>query len=180
MRALTGPVSTTLSGEEIMRSVFILATCVLLIGCSQRTDITSQQTASPSLAKFEKEFRDLFISDTLLNYNNAHALLSWLDHEAKLSEADNIVVCSELWTFLHRKSPKELDPDAGLTGIAPPEAVLRAYAVGLLGQFGNQRDILFLSDLGKLDQNAISEELRYPSWNTICTDAIQVIKERNR
>jgi len=163
-----------------MKTVLILAMCILVAGCIQGPSIDTEPGTSFSPAGFTKDFNRLFLSDTPLRYDDSHSFLSWLDHEARMSEADHRVVCSHLKQFLKRTTPREIDPRGSETGVAPPEAVLRAYAVGLLGKFGAVEDIPFLKSLGDLNQATLPEELRYPSWDTICADGVRSIEERNR
>jgi hypothetical protein len=163
-----------------MRAALILILCALIVGCGKEGVIEPEQVSSFDQAKFAEEFGALFLADAPLHYDDAHSFLSWFDHEVPMSETDKQVVCSKLKQFLQRKTPRKLDLSAGLTGVAPPEAVLRAYAVRLLGKLGNLQDVPFLKGLTTLDQTAIPKGLRYPSWKNRCTDAIKSIEERNR
>jgi len=163
-----------------MRAVLILTLCTLIVGCGKEGVIEPKQASPFDQAKFTAEFGTLFLADAPLHYDDAHSFLAWLDHEVQMSETDKQLVCSELKRFLQRRTPRKLDPSAGLTGVAPPEAVLRAYAVRLLGKFGKLKDVPFLKGLTTLDQAAIAKELRYPSWKNRCTEAIKSIEERTR
>jgi hypothetical protein len=166
----------------------VIACCILsLTGCSGRR--TEAPVAKPVASKeptIRERFVSLLLSDTPLRYQDAHSFFSWLDDDARLSETDlnwlddktrlsetdKETVCALLRQFLSRKTARQVDPAQGMTGLAPPEAILRAYAVRLLAKFGGEQDMEFIQELSRLDPESLPPALRYPSWRTICEDAL--------
>ena len=164
-----------------MRAVLILTLCTIIVGCSREGVIEPKQVSSFDAAKFTEKFATLFLADAPLHYVDARSLLSpFYYDEVPVSETDKQIVCSQLKRFLQRTTPRKLDPSADLPGRAPPEAMLRAFAVRLIGKFGKPQDVAFLKGLTTLDQAAIPKEFRYPGWKNNCTEAIKSIEERNR
>jgi hypothetical protein len=124
-------------------------------------------------------FDGLFLTDEPLRYQDCHSLLSWLDRESRLDAKERLTVCAKLRTFLNRKTARPLAPDCQLTGLAAPEAILRAYAARLLGKYGTVDDIPFLQEVAKIDQSTLPDGLRYEVTRTECEDSIKRIRERD-
>ena len=151
-----------------MKRIICLCVALCLAGCSEQSQGPHKShVLAGQESDLASRFKRLLLSDTPLRYNDAHSFLAWLDHEAKLSKSDTRIVRSLLRRFLERTVPREVDPTGGCTGVAPPEAVLRAYAVRLLGKFGDAQDIPFLKSLGQLDPKSLPAGFQYPSWKTI-------------
>lgn len=158
--------------------IAFLGLLLFVAACSGGQDGTAlrpAQTQTNHLARFDA----LFLSDTPLRYQDCHSLLSWLDSEAHLDAKEHRWVCSKLRDFLKRKTARPVAPDSDLTGIAPPEAILRYYAVYLLGKFGATKDIPFLEEFAKTDESTLPEGLRHGGKRTICADSIKKIRERD-
>ena len=133
------------------------------------------QTKTDQLARFDA----LFLTDTPLRYQDCHSFLSWLDYEAHLDAKQERWLCSRLSDFLNRKTARPLASDSALTGVAPPEAVLRQYAVRLFGKFGAIEDVPFLEKFAETDESSLPGGLRYGWKTTNSADSIKEIRKRN-
>ena len=129
---------------------------------------------------FSHTFQELFLSDDPLQYDKSHSLLSWVDDLGRnggLSTQDKNLVAGRLKQFLVRTVPRPVDPEGGMSGIAPPEGVLRAYAVMLLGKLGDQSDISFLEEVRDSYQAEHPEGFSHPCFIDNCNEAIDLIKK---
>ena len=129
---------------------------------------------------FSKTFRELLLSDGPLDYEKSHSLLNWvadLERNGSLSIQDKSLVVNKLKQFLARSVLRQINPGGGMSGIAPPEGVLRAYAVKLLGKLGCQSDISFLEKLCYFYQVEHLEEFSHPCFIDNCNEAIANIRQ---
>ena len=126
----------------------------------------------------QRRFVLLFLSDTPLHYDDAHSFLVWLRSEVRLSDADKTTVCGLLRKFLIRTTARQVAPGQNSTGLAPPEAILRADAVDLLGRFGGKPDAVFLRDLSGLASESLPAAMQYPNWKATCEEALADIQKK--
>jgi len=148
-------------------------------------DILDGTTESASFNDevFSDTFEEYLLSDDPLHYERSHALLNWvadLERNGDLSTQDRSLVANRLRRFLSRRIPRQVDPEGGMSGIAPPEGVLRTYAVRLLGMLGGQSDISFLEKVRDSYQAEHPEGFNHPWFIGSCNEAIDLTKRRNR
>ena len=145
-------------------------------------DATTKSTSFQAQV-FSHIFQELFLSDDPLQYDKSHSLLSRVDdleRNGGLSTQDKNLVTARLKQFLALPAPRQIDPEGGMSGVAPPEGVLRAYAVRLLGKLGDQSDISFLEEVRDSYQAEHPEGFSHPCFIDNCNEAIGLIKKGNR
>jgi len=128
------------------------------------------------------DFASLFLTDAPLHYESCHAHLRWLENDVDVDDpGDRQAVRTQLKAFLKRRTARPISPRGGATGVAPPEALLRQYAVRLLGKFGTPDDVSFLETLRELDEASLPAGLRYGKGSAgadNCRQAIRAIEAR--
>ena len=88
-------------------------------------------------------------------------------------------MADRLKQFLARPVSRPVDPEGGMSGVAPPEGVLRAYAVMLLGKIGDQSDISLLEEVRDSYQAEHPEGFSHPCFIDNCNEAIDLIRKEN-
>jgi hypothetical protein len=180
----------------MMKRLIILAALVMACaGCAKDHGTAATQEDNHAVSEagrptglfqlevFEGHFDQLLLADDPLHCEDCHALLSWVDYEDRnraLTEEERSSVCTKLRAYLGRTTPRKIDTEGGLTGVAPVEGVLRAYSVQLLGRFGGPEEITFL---GQLQDNYVAShpgEFDYPGFPDECAKAVKAIEERLR
>lgn len=172
-RARTSTLAETMKTmASYILGLLLAASCV---AGEDGTKGTAAEGQTNQLARFD----GLFLTNAPLRYQDCHSLLCWVDYESHLDAKGKLAVCAKLKAFLSRKTARRLAADSTLTGLAAPEAILRAYAAHLLGKLGTAEDISFLEEFAKIDQSTLPEGIRYGVTTTECGDAIRKIRERD-
>jgi hypothetical protein len=134
--------------------------------------------ATGSKATWVESFDKFLLSDDPLNYGAAHEALFQLDRYAKsarLSGDGRRLAAEKLRKLLEREEPRAIDPKGNTSGVAPPEATLRVYAVQILGKVGSADDVPLLERLRDADR-AKHPQMVHPGLRHACETAIAALK----
>ena len=154
------------------KTLLILFTLIVLIGCSQQTPPTSTLEINNTLrSDFSTEFDRLFLSNEPLRYQDNVAFLDTIPVE-ELSAAEKDLLKTKLKLFLsHKNQDREYAPDSELTGVASGIAFLRLQAVQVLGEIGTREDIEFIQNL------ETNPEGEHPLFETECKKTIEKLND---